>query len=77
MATAGLNVGDTQSMVFGPNDAGPFWLTAKERESRRHDRFRGKKKDKAKTRKELIEELASLGIHAVSKGIELMSLKLH
>jgi hypothetical protein len=39
MATAGLNVGDTQSMVFGPNDAGPFWLTAKERESRRHDRF--------------------------------------
>lgn len=62
MATAGLNVGDTQSMVFGPNDAGPFWLTAKERESKRHDRVLGKKKDKAKTKPELIEELESLGL---------------
>ena len=34
-----INVGDTQSFIFEPGDAGPFWMTENEREMNRHDRI--------------------------------------
>ena len=33
-----LHVGDTQSKVFGPNDAGPFWLSQEKRNETRDDK---------------------------------------
>ena len=34
-----INVGDTQSFVFKPDDVGPFSMTEQERELNRHDRI--------------------------------------
>jgi hypothetical protein len=34
-----VNVGNTQSFIFEPGDAGPFWMTENEREMNRHDQI--------------------------------------
>jgi hypothetical protein len=34
-----LAIGDTQSFIFKPDDHGPFWMSAEERELNHHDRI--------------------------------------
>jgi len=33
-----LEPGDVQSMVFQASDIGPFWMTERDQEAKRHDR---------------------------------------
>jgi hypothetical protein len=49
-----LAVGDTQTMVFGPEDIGPFYLTDKERREKRDDVGTGTTKKRKRRRSELI-----------------------
>lgn len=52
-----VDVGDTQSFVFQPGDAGPFWMTMQERELNRHDRMLPPKPGQPQTRNKTISEL--------------------
>ena len=56
-----VTIGEEQSMNFTSDDAGPFWLSAEEREIQRHDRVveipEAKRKERDKVKKELIPEL--------------------
>jgi hypothetical protein len=52
-----VNVGDTQSFVFQPGDAGPFWMTTRERELNRHDQMLPLLPGHPRTRNKTISEL--------------------
>ena len=52
-----INVGDTQSFVFRPGDAGPFWMTVQERELNRQDRILPPLPGNPQTRNKTISEL--------------------
>lgn len=52
-----VNVGDTQSFVFRPGDAGPFWMTVQERELNRQDRILPPLSGTPRTRNRTISEL--------------------
>ena len=54
---AKLSVGDIQSMQFKPTDAGPFYLTPEERESRRNDSNSGETYRKKYTKAQLSEKI--------------------
>ena len=59
-----LSPGDTQHMIFGENDEGPFWMSQQERELNRNDRIeQGKTRKRRKSKEELIEELCNKGVH--------------
>jgi hypothetical protein len=59
-----LRVGDTQYMVFRPEDEGPFWMSSEQRERERHDRP-GTKIEKRKFNKgQLQAQLEEGGITA-------------
>ena len=64
-----LKVGDIQQMVYGPNDAGPYYLSEKERETKKHDIILGTKETK-KVKKELADELEILKIDTKGKKRE-------
>ena len=75
-----LNVGDTQSFVFQPGDAGPFWMSKEERELNRHDRILppppGVPKKKNKTISELKADLTPLNVlNAARKQYKLTELQ--
>ena len=61
-----INVGDTQSFVFKPDNVGPFSMTEQERELNRHDRIRppatGNPRKRNKTNAELKAELGPLNV---------------
>ena len=61
-----IHVGDNQSFVFKPDDAGPFWMTEQERELNRHDRVlpppTGGPRKRKKTIAELKAELGPLNV---------------
>ena len=58
-----LRPGDIQSMVFGPTDSGPFWMSPEEKEKRRHDVIvEGKFIKRKRTKKELTELLLAKNI---------------
>jgi hypothetical protein len=52
-----LAVGDTQTLVFGPEEVGPFYMTKSAREDSRDDVPTGKYKKRKKRRSELINQL--------------------
>jgi hypothetical protein len=55
-----LKIGDTQSMVFGPNDAGPFNMKPHVRAARKHNRIKGQAV-KRYTKDELLKQLIADG----------------
>ena len=59
-----LNVGDSQSMVFEPDDIGPWWFSTDEiQESRRHDIIDNNSfKMVNRTRAQLAQALKDAGI---------------
>ncbi|KAI2496293.1 hypothetical protein MHU86_18205 [Fragilaria crotonensis] len=61
-----VNVGDTQSFVFRPGNAGPFWMTVQERELNRQDRIlpplSGTPRTRNRTFSELQAELRPLNV---------------
>ncbi len=58
-----LRPGDIQSMVFGPTDSGPFWMSPEEKEKRRHDGIvEGQFIKRKRTKKELTELLLAKNI---------------
>jgi hypothetical protein len=78
-----LNVGDTQTMVFGPEDDGPYYMKEHLRKERKNDVLKGKTV-KAFNKGELMTELIGSGFHprrgytkkdldeiAVSRGVPL------
>ena len=52
-----VNVGDTQSFVFRPGDAGPFWMNIQEQELNRQDRILPPLSGTPRTRNKTISEL--------------------
>ena len=56
-----LSVNNTQSMCFGPNDEGPFWMTPEEREQKRHQRETNKRRKRKKTIAELQKDIKDRG----------------
>jgi hypothetical protein len=54
-----LNVGDVQTMVFKPNDVGPWYL--EKPESRKSDKTTGRRK-KERTKKQLVDALVAKGV---------------
>ena len=57
-----LNVGDVQSLVFKPEDCGPWYLSPEAREHQRHDRPTGKWKRQERSKKMLVDALAAAGV---------------
>lgn len=57
-----LRIGDTQSMIFKPEDIGPWYLSPEERERQRHDRATGKRKLVERSKKMLIDALTAAGV---------------
>ena len=58
-----INVGDTQSFVFKPDNVGPFWMTKQERELNCHDRILPPATGNPRKRNKIIAELkAELGL---------------
>jgi hypothetical protein len=57
-----LNVGDTQSMIFGPNDTGPWYLSPEQREAQRHDQATGRSRRVERSKKLLKEALSEAGV---------------
>jgi hypothetical protein len=57
-----LEVGDVQSMVFKPTDSGPWYLTAEEKEARRHDKPTGRSKTIERTKQELVDALEAADV---------------
>jgi hypothetical protein len=69
-----LKVGDTQSMVWLDGDAGPYWMSAEERESNRKDHYGTKTRTRDFTKDVLIRKLAEKGVEAKgnSKQVQAM-----
>jgi hypothetical protein len=69
-----LKVGDTQSMVWLEGDAGPYWMSADERELNRKDQYGTKTRSRDFTKEVLIRKLAEKGIDAKgnSKQVQAM-----
>ena len=57
MNECSINVGDTQSFVFRPGDAGPFWMNIQEQELNRQDRILPPLSGTPRTRNKTISEL--------------------
>jgi hypothetical protein len=57
-----LRIGDTQSMIFKPEDIGPWYLLPKERDWQRHNRATGKWKLAEQSKKMLVHALAAAGV---------------
>ena len=57
-----LSVADTQSMVFGVDDSGPWYLTPEQRAAQRHNRPTGKTKLVERSKKLLLEALREKGL---------------
>jgi hypothetical protein len=69
-----LKVGDTQSMVWLDGDAGPYWMSAEERESNRKDHYGTKTRTRDFTKDVLIRKLAEKGVEGKgnSKQVQAM-----
>jgi hypothetical protein len=74
-----VDVGGTQSFVFQPGDAGPFWMTTQERELNRHDRvlpaLPGHPRTRNKTISELKAELEPFNILNARRSYRLLELQ--
>ena len=57
-----LKIGDTQSLIFKPEDSGPWYLSPKERQRQRHNRATGKRKVVERSKKMLAEALTAAGV---------------
>ncbi len=57
-----LKVGDTQSMIFGSDDAGPWYLSCEQREAQRNDRATGQSRRVERSKKLLTIALAAAGV---------------
>jgi hypothetical protein len=57
-----LRIGDTQSMIFKPEDIGPSYLLPEERDWQRHNRATGKRKLVEQSKKMLVHALAAAGV---------------
>jgi hypothetical protein len=58
-----LNAGDTQSMVFQPEDSGPWYLSPHQREAKRFDQPTGKRKRVERSKKLLTKALLEAGVN--------------
>ena len=59
-----LPVGSIQTMVFSSSDAGPFVMTAEEKELNRNDRQKGKKIKRFRNKRDLQKDLRAKGVSA-------------
>jgi hypothetical protein len=59
-----LPVGSTQGMVYTSSDAGPFTITAEEKEFNRKDRQKGNRIKRMRNKKELQKDLRAKGVSA-------------
>ena len=57
-----LKIGDTQSLIFKPEESGPWYLSPEERQRQRHNRATGKRKVVERSKKMLAEALTAAGI---------------
>jgi hypothetical protein len=57
-----LKVGDTQSMIFGSDDAGPWYLSCEQREAQCNDRATGQSRRVERSKKLLTIALAEAGV---------------
>ena len=57
-----LNVGDTQSLVFKPDDIGPWYISREQREAQRYDRPTGQSRRVERSKKLLIKALSEAGV---------------
>ena len=57
-----LNVGDTQSLVFKPDDSGPWYIPHEQREAQRHNRPTGQSRRVERSKKLLIKALSEAGV---------------
>ena len=57
-----LQVGDIQSLVFTPEDTGPWYLSSEQRERQRHDRLTGKSKIVERSKRMLIDARTAAGV---------------
>ena len=65
--TAQLSIGDTQVMSFVDEDAGPFWMTPKERIRLREDEVVERFTTKEKNKSELLIALRNKGVDTTKK----------
>jgi hypothetical protein len=63
-----LNVGDTQSMIFLPQDSGPWYLSAQQREAHRKDQATGKSRRVERSKKLLVKALLEAGVDMKKRG---------
>ena len=67
-----MHPGDTQKMIFTPEDIGPFWMCREEREKRRHDTvIEGRVVKRKLTKKELMQALLTRGITMKGRLVDL------
>ena len=57
-----LGIADTQSLVFKADDVGPWYLSADQQRTQRHNRPTGKTKVVERSKKELLEALKEKGV---------------
>ncbi|KAI2497782.1 hypothetical protein MHU86_16724 [Fragilaria crotonensis] len=57
-----LKVGDTQSMIFKSDDAGPWYLSSEQREAQRNDRATGRSRRVERSKKLLTKALTEAGV---------------
>jgi hypothetical protein len=62
-----LNVGDTQSMIFTPQDSGPWYLSFQHRKAHRKDRATGKSRRVERSKKLLDKALSEAGEDTTEK----------
>ncbi len=66
--TRQLQSGQTQQLVFGATDAGPFWMSPEDRILNRLDRNDGNPKVNQRNKAELIVDLQGKGISTKGKN---------
>ena len=64
-----MRVGQTQSMVFAEDDAGPFYLSVEQSAKQKYDRKTGDMVTQKKNIAELRNDLQKLGIEAKGRGV--------
>ena len=70
-----LQVGDTQVLLFCPQDSGPFWMTTEERERKRKDARKDGTRKVKRNKRELIKMLQERGITATGKAEDIKKLQ--